>query len=277
MEDVKNKLQAELDSIQAKEDALQAEADANLAAKIAAGEYNTVIELTIGLLGQVEKKWKDIAAAAKKAATGLAGGELPGGDEKDSEDNEFIDENTKKITDQIKALTDLREQTESGTAINFKLKEQIDELKDNLKYGTSTDSVYDERDRIRARMGLPRLGSAKPSVNGGGGGRFGMLYESKGGLIKPQYMAMGGLARGADKIPAMLSPGEFVVSRYAVDNYGVDRLKAINSGQYDGSSVYNYSVNVNVDGSSSDAKDIARAVIKQIQQLDGQRVRRQAV
>ena len=99
---------------------------------------------------------------------------------------------------------------------------------------------------------------------------------AKGGYVKPKYMAVGGFARGSDKIPAMLSPGEFVMSKYAVQNYGVDKLKAMNSGDTDADNVYNYSINVNVK-SGSNPNDIARAVMTQIKQIDSQRIRGQRV
>lgn len=58
-------------------------------------------------------------------------------------------------------------------------------------------------------------------------------YNSTGGLI-PQYLASGGSAkymvpRGTDTVPAMLTPGEYVVNaRATADN--LDLLRAINSG-----------------------------------------------
>ena len=121
-------------------------------------------------------------------------------------------------------------------------------------------------------------GSVIPkATSGGGGGLYGSVQMlAKGGYIKPKYMAVGGFARGSDKIPAMLSPGEFVMSRYAVENYGVDRLKAINNGDVDDSSVYNYSINVNVK-SGANPDEIARSVMTQIKQIDSQRIRGQRV
>ena len=95
---------------------------------------------------------------------------------------------------------------------------------------------------------------------------------STGGMVK--YMANGGLfkALGTDIVPAMLTPGEFVVRRPAVRSFGADRLKAINSGQNPSDSVYNYSVNVNAQ-SNANPEQIAKAVITQIKQIDSQRIR----
>jgi hypothetical protein len=93
-----------------------------------------------------------------------------------------------------------------------------------------------------------------------------------GGLV-PKYFVNGGLARGTDTVPAMLTPGEFVVKKYAVDSFGTDNLKAINSGTYSGDSVYNYELNVNMSGTNLNADDVAKTVIAKIRQIDSQRIR----
>ena len=98
------------------------------------------------------------------------------------------------------------------------------------------------------------------------------LFMSGGGKI-PKYYAAGGFAKGTDTIPAMLTPGEFVVRKFAVDKFGVNNLKAINSGANPGSNMYNsYEVNVNVK-SEANADQIAKAVLTQIKQVDSQRMR----
>jgi len=62
------------------------------------------------------------------------------------------------------------------------------------------------------------------SEYGGGAG----FTEPFGGIFS-QY-AGGGLAPlGTDTVPAMLSPGEFVMSKGAVDKFGVDTMAAINA------------------------------------------------
>ena len=96
-------------------------------------------------------------------------------------------------------------------------------------------------------------------------------YNS-GGFVK--YMNAGGMfsSLGADTVPAMLTPGEFVMSKYSVQKYGVDKLKSMNDGTYNGDSVYNYEVNVNVK-SDANPDQIAKAVMSQIRQIDSQRIR----
>jgi hypothetical protein len=87
-----------------------------------------------------------------------------------------------------------------------------------------------------------------------------------------QAFASGGLATGTDIVPAMLTPGEFVMSKYAVESHGADTMKAINNGSSVGDSVYNYSINVNVK-SDSNPDEIARAVMTQIKSIDSQKIR----
>ena len=77
---------------------------------------------------------------------------------------------------------------------------------------------------------------------------------------------------GSDTIPAMLTPGEFVVRKRAVQNFGMKNLEKINNGDSVGGSVYNYNLAVNV---KSDANPdvIAKTVIQQIKRIDSQKVR----
>jgi TP901 family phage tail tape measure protein len=146
--------------------------------------------------------------------------------------------------------------------------------------------------------------TAPSESRGGSGGRFAMRYESNGGIIKPNYFAAGGTIpmprresaptqkmnmggmvaymakggkfspRGTDTVPAMLTPGEFVMSKYAVNSYGIDKMKAINNGTHEGEKVYNYNLSVNVK-SDANPDDIARVVMTQIRQIDSQRIRTQ--
>jgi len=115
------------------------------------------------------------------------------------------------------------------------------------------------------------------SGGGGGGGGGMMLMMAKGGMVKPRYFANGAFARGTDTIPAMLSPGEFVVRKSAVDNIGVNALNRINDGASSGSGVYNYNLNVTLNGTDMDANDVANVVMSRIKQIDGQRIRRQVI
>ncbi len=96
--------------------------------------------------------------------------------------------------------------------------------------------------------------------------------EASGGLIKTRRFAIGGTVIGTDLVPAMLTPGEFVMSRYAVQSHGIDKMKSINNGSSVGDSVYNYSISVNVK-SDANPDEIARVVMTQIKGIDSQKLR----
>jgi hypothetical protein len=129
---------------------------------------------------------------------------------------------------------------------------------------------------------------------------------SNGGMVKPSYFADGGMASGTDVVPAMLTPGEFIISRGAASKIGLKTLNRLNSGMDLGenlsgltaevynvtdssnnynqmrntenrtsnySSVYNsYGINVNV-RSGANPEEIARTVTAQIQKTNDQRLR----
>ena len=60
--------------------------------------------------------------------------------------------------------------------------------------------------------------------------------NAKGGLIRARKFANGNLVdfspQGTDTVPAVLTPGEFVIQKSAVDKYGSDMMGAINAGAY---------------------------------------------
>ena len=108
----------------------------------------------------------------------------------------------------------------------------------------------------------------------------GLFGFSSGGMV-PKYFDKGGIAaafsntfaNNTDTIPAMLTPGEFVVKKSSVDSIGYKNLQRINNtGTLGGNSVYNYDVNINVK-SEANVNDISRAVITEIKRIDSQRIR----
>ena len=111
-------------------------------------------------------------------------------------------------------------------------------------------------------------------LNGGSWWSGTNFFRAKGGLINPMKFAMGGLARGTDTVPAMLTPGEFIMSKYAVQAHGIDTMKAINSGKTTGGAVYNntYALTVNAKTDAS-PNEIAQAVMSTIKQVDDRRIR----
>ena len=154
---------------------------------------------------------------------------------------------------------------------------------------------------------LPTVDPNMSSNGRGGSGSTNMMALSSGGMV-PKYFAVGGMSRGTDTVPAMLTPGEFVMNKKATKAFG-PQLAAMNSSRYpstmakglsaptyqasttnisapsrvsnstsvnnNSSSVYNYSVGINVGGSNANPQDIARAVMTQIKNVDSQRIRTQ--
>ena len=88
-------------------------------------------------------------------------------------------------------------------------------------------------------------------------------YKSEGGIFK---------SLGSDTVPAMLTPGEFVIRRPAVRGFGVKNLESINRGTFNGGSMYNYNLSVNVK-SDANPEQIANTVMRSIKQVEGRRIR----
>ena len=98
-----------------------------------------------------------------------------------------------------------------------------------------------------------------------------MSYYATGGIVSSKF-AQKKFSMGTDTVPAMLTPGEFVMNKFAVQSHGIGKMQAMNSGQSAGDAVYNYSISVNVK-SESNPDEIARTVIAQIKSVDAQKMR----
>jgi hypothetical protein len=108
-------------------------------------------------------------------------------------------------------------------------------------------------------------------------------YWAKGGIVAPGRTARGvgarkfaarNLARGTDTVPGMLTPGEFVMSKYAVDTHGINTMTAMNNGKSVGGAVYNntYTLTVNAK-TDANPNEIAQAVMSTIRQVDDRRIK----
>jgi len=132
------------------------------------------------------------------------------------------------------------------------------------------------------------------SGNSSAGLNLSGLKMNYGGMV-PKYFATGGMAIGSDTVPAMLTPGEFIVNKTAAQAYE-PFLKSINESTYpsmlgssasvspssimtsvadNSSNLYNYNLGFNINGSNIDAKELAGAVITEIKRVDAQRIRKQ--
>ena len=106
-------------------------------------------------------------------------------------------------------------------------------------------------------MAMPAIEKARTQLQNFGAATN-PVARSHGGLIR--YLAAGGFAgRGIDRIPAMLSRGEFVVNARSTKRF-YSQLQAINSGQAptfrsQGGAVTNVTIgDINVQGGSTPTK-----------------------
>jgi hypothetical protein len=201
-------------------------------------------------------------------------------------------------------------------------KAEYEDLLDNLKQAQRGTDTYKAKLRealailqAMAAVELPlatpppkKEKKGKPADAKASGGMIG--YYPMGGMIP--YKAGGGIFNSvnSDSVPAMLTPGEYVIKRQMVNKYGTRLFDKLNGGMLpsfgqnrykfntpafnnlpsglnidsgassgnamattDNSSVYNsYSVNVNV-ASATNPNEIARVVMKEIKSMDSQRIR----
>ena len=145
---------------------------------------------------------------------------------------------------------------------------------------------------FRANPNIDPLTGAQRRMYGGA-----IMSKGKGGMGIVKAMAFGGRAIGSDTVPAMLTPGEFVMNKGASKAYG-PLLERINESKYPGmlggggmtqipvnnistsmndnsTAVYNYNLGFSINGANGSAKDIANAVMREIKNVDSQRIRGQ--
>jgi TP901 family phage tail tape measure protein len=231
----------------------------------------------ISAVGGIEAAWLKVASASAKVVAGTA---------------------TTNAT--IPTPTPKKEDTSNPSLTMGNVTKEVDSAVkevDRVVSGLTTKQLNENfgGDRGKAEMYYSDQMARNLSPRAGGMLK-GMYFLSSGGLVPkylasggivPKYFADGGYSRGTDTVPSMLTPGEFVVKRFAVKKFGVDNLRAINDGTYqsgkstvasvnnNSNSVYNYGINVNVSNTNASTDDIARAVITQIRNIDNQRIRGQ--
>jgi len=98
------------------------------------------------------------------------------------------------------------------------------------RYGSLPD-VNRMKDLIRVRIEEAKSEQQKVE-NAGGFAKGGLIYASGGQLINFQ-------PKGTDTVPAMLTPGEFVINRNSTQKYR-PVLEAINNGSYSRGGIVNY-------------------------------------
>jgi TP901 family phage tail tape measure protein len=169
----------------------------------------------------------------------------------------------------------------------------IDEIKAGAKAGTITAQTITPEQTATVIKSIKDL-NAKIAPQIAQLQKLTGIKKMYGGVVK--YMATGG-AVGSDTIPAMLTPGEFIVNKAASKAYR-PLLEKINESKYPGmlggggmtqipvnnistsmndnsTAVYNYNLGFSINGANGNAKDIANAVMREIKNVDSQRIRGQ--
>jgi hypothetical protein len=170
----------------------------------------------------------------------------------------------------------------------------IDEIKAGAKAGTITaQTITPEQKATIISSVQATTAKIKDTI-----AKLNQITQKKmyGGTVK--YMASGGMAVGSDTVPAMLTPGEFIVNKAAAQQFG-PMLKTINDSKYpsmlngiggttvvpvnnistsmndNSTAVYNYNLGFNINGNNANANEIARAVMREVKNVDAQRIRGQ--
>ena len=223
----------------------------------------------------------------------------------------IYDDNQKQFDAALKVITDQKIQWEAQKLIVDALPGTLTDVNGILKtQEAAVLAIAKAWGQVASAQGGGSRNATTGATTGTQGGGGGLTEEqriiadltdterrmfgfAKGGLV-PKYFAAGGLSKGTDIIPAMLTPGEFVMRKSAVDKFG-PMLSAINdpsfkmpkSSSYDTSSsginsvvdnssaMYNYNIGITVPQSNANPNDIANAVIGQIKYIDAQRIRGQ--
>ena len=225
---------------------------------------------------------------------------------------EAYNKTTDKIVESITYLGQTAEQWEKNRikveAANAQLELTRSVLKDAR---TAARQIFEAWDKIKSKVitittVYQTIGAPSPTTRS-------KMYGGKikpmnmGGFV-PEYFAQGGRI-GSDTVPAMLTPGEFVVNKSAAKTFG-PLLTAINESKYpsmlsagmmsptysisapnnivtmpvnnsatsisdNSNTVYNYNVGISVGGTNVNPDRIARAVMDEIKYVDSQRIRNQ--
>jgi len=218
---------------------------------------------------------------------------------------ENYNKTTDKIVESITYLGQTAEQWEKNRVKVEAANAQLELTKGILKEArTAAQQIFEAWDKIKSKVitittvyqtvGAP---AAKTPTKTGGGLMYGgkVLPMSMGGMV-PKYFANGG-KMGSDTVPAMLTPGEFVVNKKATQQFG-PFLKSLNESKYpsmigrdtgsnvpvvamstnstdNSNTVYNYNVGITVGGTNANPDRIAKAVLNEIKYVDSQRIRNQ--
>ena len=106
---------------------------------------------------------------------------------------------------------EIARQLATATSKEEKLIQSIDKLSDVMLFAAGVQAN-------QTAMNLQNAPSPPASLNSNGG----LIYRADGGSIFQP--------KGTDTVPAMLTPGEFVIKKSSVDRIGAGNLQALNDG-----------------------------------------------
>ncbi len=179
------------------------------------------------------------------------------------------------------AGSDTKGSTDSASEVNLRANAKIATTKAAAEKA-ERDLLAKQKDYDALMAGVARLrADGDHGLAGAAMNRLTAKYPggrptklAKGGMVDPIKFFAGGFAIGKDIVPAMLAPGEFVMSKYAVDTHGINTMKSLNNGESVGGTVYNntYTLTVNAK-TDANPNEIAQAVMSTIKNVEGRRVR----
>ncbi|REK17957.1 MAG: phage tail tape measure protein [Planctomycetota bacterium] len=189
-------------------------------------------------------------------------------------------ENVNRIMEQILARRALLEQLPLGNDAELqKVLNAADQLQaasvassQNVSGALVNGANAIETAGQSAAQAIQQAAAAAAAAGGGGGGQaFGGLirgYADGGPVVPFHYMAAGG--KGTDTVPAMLTPGEFVINARSAGKF-FPQLQAINAGiapsfpsVTNNSNVSIGDINVNANDSEAIVKEVATALRRQL-------------
>lgn len=168
----------------------------------------------------------------------------------------------------------LATQVANGLKDNFKVRHIADQVGTETGFYQRGVTLGEQLKKgLKAGFGTTSLtvNTSKSSSVGGSIGNkisditktvFGLANRSNGGTV---YASNGGMLtyfepKGTDTVPAMLTPGEFVIRKRAVDKFGVDFMERLNNGDLSGAvqsitstqkTLKNYTKNVTINNSNT--------------------------
>lgn len=184
-------------------------------------EFNRELDQALERLRRFNQQMQELG----RAQSGLAG--LAGGLQRLSQPLSQVSSLLTRVTQQVRQLSETPVQLNVAPALQAlsQLSAAIQRVAGQLSGLSGGGAAGGGGARLAGGLMAGLLGGPGPSGMPGGG--------SVGGETPPRRLHQGGLVTGPgglDRVPALLSAGEFVLSRSAVEELGSARLELLNQG-----------------------------------------------